>query len=68
MGFLGEFLFGQRISVEESMDEKTQCKTQSEVLYETQWEENLTRGDEDEEEEHFCRLMESLGANSVFEE
>lgn len=50
------------------MDEKTQCKTQSEVLYETQWEENLTRGDEDEEEEHFCRLMESLGANSVFEE
>ncbi|XP_010755121.3 ras and EF-hand domain-containing protein homolog [Larimichthys crocea] len=63
-----EFLFGQRISVEESMDEKTQCKTQSEVLYETQWEENLTRGDEDEEEEHFCRLMESLGANSVFED
>uniref|UniRef100_A0A7N6B3J0 EF-hand domain-containing protein n=1 Tax=Anabas testudineus TaxID=64144 RepID=A0A7N6B3J0_ANATE len=39
-----------------------------EILYQTQWEESLGKGDEDEEEKHFCMLMESLGANSVFED
>uniref|UniRef100_A0A8C4HCZ6 EF-hand domain-containing protein n=1 Tax=Dicentrarchus labrax TaxID=13489 RepID=A0A8C4HCZ6_DICLA len=38
------------------------------VLYQTQWEESLTKRDEDEEEKHFCMLMESLGAKSVFED
>ncbi|XP_040894940.1 EF-hand calcium-binding domain-containing protein 4B [Toxotes jaculatrix] len=63
-----EFLFGQTISVEESMGDKNLCKSSPEVLYQTQWEESLARGDEDEEEKHFCMLMESLGANSVFED
>ncbi|XP_044049694.1 EF-hand calcium-binding domain-containing protein 4B [Siniperca chuatsi] len=63
-----EFLFGQKISVEEGMEEKNPCESPSEVLYQTQWEESLARGDEDEEEKHFCMLMESLGANSVFED
>lgn len=66
--FLGEFLFGRKISVEESMEEKNPCESPPEILYQTQWEESLGKGDEDEEEKHFCMLMESLGANSVFEE
>uniref|UniRef100_A0A8C7QT35 EF-hand domain-containing protein n=1 Tax=Oncorhynchus mykiss TaxID=8022 RepID=A0A8C7QT35_ONCMY len=36
-------------------------------LYQTQWEERLV-GSEDEEEKHFCMLMESLGASNVFED
>lgn len=66
--FLGEFLFGQKISVDEGMGEKKPYESPAEVLYQTQWEESLVRGDEDEEEKHFCMLMESLGAKSVFEE
>lgn len=38
-----------------------------EMLYESQWEERLSRG-EDEEEKHFCMLMENLGASNIFEE
>ncbi|XP_037624501.1 ras and EF-hand domain-containing protein homolog isoform X1 [Sebastes umbrosus] len=63
-----EFLSGQKISVEEGMGERSACKSPAEVLYQTQWEESLARGDEDEEEKHFCMLMESLGAKSVFED
>uniref|UniRef100_A0A7N6FEW7 EF-hand domain-containing protein n=1 Tax=Anabas testudineus TaxID=64144 RepID=A0A7N6FEW7_ANATE len=63
-----EFLFGRKISVEESMEEKNPCESPPEILYQTQWEESLGKGDEDEEEKHFCMLMESLGANSVFED
>ncbi|XP_022605631.1 ras and EF-hand domain-containing protein homolog isoform X2 [Seriola dumerili] len=63
-----KFLFGREISVEESMEDKNPCKSPSEVLYQTHWEESRARGDEDEEEKHFCMLMESLGANSVFED
>ncbi|XP_033941252.1 EF-hand calcium-binding domain-containing protein 4B [Pseudochaenichthys georgianus] len=62
------FLSGQKISVEEGMGEKNACKSPTEVLYQTQWEESLARPDEDEEEKHFGMLMESLGANSVFED
>uniref|UniRef100_A0A8C9ZDF8 Calcium release activated channel regulator 2A n=1 Tax=Sander lucioperca TaxID=283035 RepID=A0A8C9ZDF8_SANLU len=52
-----------------SMGEKNPCKSPTEVLYQTEWEENLPRReDEDEEEKHFCMLMENLGANSVFED
>ncbi|XP_068459009.1 EF-hand calcium-binding domain-containing protein 4B isoform X1 [Clinocottus analis] len=50
------------------MGEKNACKSPTEVLYQTQWDENMARGDEEEEEKHFCMLMESLGANSVFED
>ncbi|KAM7396402.1 hypothetical protein PAMP_019445 [Pampus punctatissimus] len=63
----GEFLFGQKISVEEGMGEKNSSKTPPEVLYQSQWEENLTTS-EDDEEKHFSMLMENLGANSVFED
>uniref|UniRef100_A0A3Q1F8F7 Calcium release activated channel regulator 2A n=1 Tax=Acanthochromis polyacanthus TaxID=80966 RepID=A0A3Q1F8F7_9TELE len=59
-----EFLSGQKISAEEGMGEKNPNKSLPEVLYQTQWEESLARGEEDEEEKHFCMLMESLGANS----
>lgn len=38
-----------------------------EALYQSQWEAKLS-GVEDEEEGHFCMLMESLGASNVFEE
>lgn len=50
------------------MGEKPQCKSPGEVLYQTQWEDGLRQREEDEEEKHFSLLMESLGANSVFEE
>uniref|UniRef100_UPI0037E97166 EF-hand calcium-binding domain-containing protein 4B n=1 Tax=Semicossyphus pulcher TaxID=241346 RepID=UPI0037E97166 len=63
-----EFLFGQKISVEKDMEEKNPSKSPPEVLYQSQWEESLTRGGEDDEEKHFSMLMESLGANSVFED
>ncbi|XP_044213244.1 EF-hand calcium-binding domain-containing protein 4B isoform X1 [Thunnus albacares] len=62
-----EFLFGRTISVEEGMGEKNYSKNSPEVLYQSQWEERLATS-EDEEEKHFCMLMESLGANSVFED
>lgn len=68
MIFQGEFLFGRKISVEEGMGDQNPCNSPPEVLYQTHWEDNLARGDEDEEEKHFRMLMESLGANSVFEE
>lgn len=69
--FIGAFLFGRRISVEECMWEKNPSKSQPEVLYQSQWEEGAPKEDEDEdkdeEEKHFCMLMDNLGANSVFE-
>ncbi|XP_035645696.2 EF-hand calcium-binding domain-containing protein 4B-like isoform X2 [Oncorhynchus keta] len=69
LGF-SEFLFGRRISATEGMaspiaKEPTQGPPDS--LYQTQWEERLV-GSEDEEEKHFCMLMESLGASNVFED
>ncbi|KAM7002879.1 EF-hand calcium-binding domain-containing protein 4B [Tautogolabrus adspersus] len=63
-----EFLFGQKVSVEEDMEKKNAGKSPPEVLYQSQWEESPARGDEDEEEKHFSMLMENLGANSVFED
>ncbi|XP_029909985.1 ras and EF-hand domain-containing protein homolog [Myripristis murdjan] len=61
------FLSGQTASVEERMEEANGCKNRSEALYQSQWEERLA-GSEDEEEKHFCMLMESLGASNVFED
>ncbi|XP_068170310.1 EF-hand calcium-binding domain-containing protein 4B isoform X2 [Antennarius striatus] len=63
-----DFLFGQRVDMEESMAEETPSKSPEEVMYQNHWEENLERLDEDEEGKHFGRLMESLGANCVFED
>ncbi|XP_074533549.1 EF-hand calcium-binding domain-containing protein 4B [Halichoeres trimaculatus] len=62
-----EFLFGQRVSGEEDMGEKSTGES-PEALYQSQWEEKLVGGGEDDEEKHFSMLMESLGANSVFED
>uniref|UniRef100_A0A668UU45 EF-hand domain-containing protein n=1 Tax=Oreochromis aureus TaxID=47969 RepID=A0A668UU45_OREAU len=59
------FLFGNTISEEEVMGEKNSLP---EVLYQTHTEEGLAKAEEDEEEKHFCMLMESLGANNVFED
>uniref|UniRef100_A0AAY4E2E1 EF-hand domain-containing protein n=1 Tax=Denticeps clupeoides TaxID=299321 RepID=A0AAY4E2E1_9TELE len=56
-----EFMFGNPAEAEAR-------KTSSpEVLYESRWEESRGR-DEEEEEKHFCMLMDSLGASNVFEE
>ncbi|KAM3870078.1 EF-hand calcium-binding domain-containing protein 4B [Diretmus argenteus] len=60
-----EFLFGQKISVEEGMGDPS--KSLPEALYQTQWEERLASS-EDEEEKYFCMLMESLGGSNVFED
>ncbi|XP_064200566.1 EF-hand calcium-binding domain-containing protein 4B-like [Anguilla rostrata] len=64
------FLFGRRISVAEAGEvEGEACVAPGslEVLYQRQWEARLVRG-EDDEERHFCMLMESLGASSIFED
>ncbi|KTF87058.1 hypothetical protein cypCar_00038091 [Cyprinus carpio] len=47
-------------------EEQVSAKT-PEVLYESQWEDRHSRGDDDEEQ-HFCMLMENLGASNIFEE
>ncbi|XP_064807607.1 EF-hand calcium-binding domain-containing protein 4B [Oncorhynchus masou masou] len=67
-----EFMFGRRISVTEGMGETSPIAKEAnqgppDSLYQTQWEERLM-GSEDEEERHFCMLMESLGASNVFED
>uniref|UniRef100_A0A8C5DVK6 Ras and EF-hand domain-containing protein homolog n=1 Tax=Gouania willdenowi TaxID=441366 RepID=A0A8C5DVK6_GOUWI len=51
-----------------SEEKKNPGKSLSEVHYQAQWEQSLATGAEDEEEKHFCALMENLGANSVFED
>lgn len=65
---LGQFLHGRRISVTDDQHQASGpvLKTK-EALYQSQWEAKLS-GDEDEEERHFCMLLESLGAINVFEE
>ncbi|XP_029009714.1 EF-hand calcium-binding domain-containing protein 4B [Betta splendens] len=63
-----EFLFGQKISLEERMEEESPRQSLPETLYQSHWVESPDKGDEDDEEKHFCMLMESLGANSVFED
>ncbi|XP_052388137.1 EF-hand calcium-binding domain-containing protein 4B [Carassius gibelio] len=63
-----EFMFGPGVvSVDPHADEKPVSGTTPEVLYESQWEERLSRG-EDDEEKHFCMLMDNLGASNIFEE
>ncbi|XP_054633214.1 EF-hand calcium-binding domain-containing protein 4B isoform X2 [Dunckerocampus dactyliophorus] len=62
-----EFLYGRKISSSESMEDKPPCTKSPEVLYHNQWNESPATS-EDEEEKHFSMLMESLGANNVFED
>ncbi|XP_030649971.1 ras and EF-hand domain-containing protein homolog [Chanos chanos] len=61
-----DFLHGRRVS---KTDESVAALSPKvlEALYESQWDEELT-GNEDEEERHFSMLMESLGASNVFED
>ncbi|XP_023808075.1 ras and EF-hand domain-containing protein homolog isoform X2 [Oryzias latipes] len=63
-----QFLHGRRISVTDDQHQASGpvLKTK-EALYQSQWEAKLS-GDEDEEERHFCMLLESLGAINVFED
>uniref|UniRef100_A0A8C9VUH7 Calcium release activated channel regulator 2A n=1 Tax=Scleropages formosus TaxID=113540 RepID=A0A8C9VUH7_SCLFO len=58
-----EFLFGRRIT----MSEATENHPPPGALYQRQWEERLAEN-EDDEEKHFCMLLESLGACNVFED
>nr|XP_057933807.1 EF-hand calcium-binding domain-containing protein 4B isoform X2 [Doryrhamphus excisus] len=62
-----QFLQGRRISVS---DETSQARGSGlrtkEALYQSQWDAKLSGGEDDEE--HFCMLLESLGASHVFED
>ncbi|XP_061532848.1 EF-hand calcium-binding domain-containing protein 4B isoform X1 [Phycodurus eques] len=62
-----EFLYGRNISLKEGMGDNRPCTKPPEVLYHSRWDESLPTS-EDEEEKHFSMLMESLGANNVFED
>ncbi|XP_073336508.1 EF-hand calcium-binding domain-containing protein 4B [Pagrus major] len=63
-----QFLHGRRISV---VDDQNQAPgpvfRAKEALYQSQWEAKLSGVDE-EEEKHFCMLLDSLGASNVFED
>ncbi|KAM9327607.1 EF-hand calcium-binding domain-containing protein 4B [Pholidichthys leucotaenia] len=67
VGF-SQFLHGRRISVTDDQNPIPGPSFRAkEALYQSQWEARLS-GVEDEEERHFCMLLESLGASSVFED
>ncbi|XP_062299907.1 EF-hand calcium-binding domain-containing protein 4B [Scomber scombrus] len=63
-----QFLHGRRISVtDDQYPSPGPGFRAKEALYQSQWEAKLSGG-EDEEERHFCMLLESLGAGNVFED
>ncbi|XP_077049746.1 EF-hand calcium-binding domain-containing protein 4B [Siphateles boraxobius] len=63
-----EFMFGTGVApVEPHVGEEPVSRKTPEVLYESQWEERISRA-EDDEEKHFCMLMEKLGASNIFED
>uniref|UniRef100_A0A3Q1K4D8 EF-hand domain-containing protein n=1 Tax=Anabas testudineus TaxID=64144 RepID=A0A3Q1K4D8_ANATE len=63
-----QFLHGRRISVTDDQNLAPEPVFRAkEALYQSQWEAKLS-GEEDEEERHFCMLLESLGASNVFED
>ncbi|MEQ2193608.1 hypothetical protein XENOCAPTIV_005707 [Xenoophorus captivus] len=63
-----QFLHGRRISVSDDQSQAPGPAFKAkEALYQSHWEAKLS-GEEDEEERHFCMLLESLGASNVFEE
>lgn len=69
-------MFGSGVaSVELLAGEELVSRKTPEVLYESQWEERISRAGEErisraeeDEEKHFCMLMENLGASNIFEE
>ncbi|XP_066541782.1 EF-hand calcium-binding domain-containing protein 4B [Hoplias malabaricus] len=63
-----EFMFGPTTSAVSPGPGNTSVPLQShrDSLYQSEWEDRLSEG-EDEEEKHFCMLMENLGANNIFE-
>ena len=63
---LGEFLCSQRSPATEE-EARRPRRGRSEAMSQSRWETKLAAG-EDEEEKHFCALMENLGAGNVFEE
>ncbi|XP_056877926.1 EF-hand calcium-binding domain-containing protein 4B isoform X2 [Takifugu flavidus] len=60
-----KFLQGRRLS--EDYQGSSPAFRNKEALYQSQWEAKLSAV-EDEEERHFCMLLESLGASNVFED
>ncbi|XP_077565813.1 EF-hand calcium-binding domain-containing protein 4B isoform X1 [Stigmatopora nigra] len=67
LGF-SQFLHGRRISVSEDPIRTTGASFRTkEAFYQSQWDAKLSRV-EDEEERHFCMLLDSLGASHVFED
>ncbi|XP_034529417.1 ras and EF-hand domain-containing protein-like [Notolabrus celidotus] len=63
-----QFLHGRRISVaDDQIQAPGSVFRTKEAFYQSQWEAKLS-GVEDEEERHFCMLLESLGAINVFED
>ncbi|XP_041833774.1 EF-hand calcium-binding domain-containing protein 4B [Melanotaenia boesemani] len=63
-----QFLHGRRISVTDDQNQApVPVYKAKEAFYQSQWEAKLS-GVEDEEEKHFCMLLESLGASNVFED
>ncbi|XP_054881373.1 EF-hand calcium-binding domain-containing protein 4B-like [Poeciliopsis prolifica] len=65
---LSAFLFGRRISVDDVMTERNLSKSVPEVLYQSRWKEGPGAAEDDEDEQHFAMLMESLGASSLLEQ
>ncbi|KAL0963008.1 hypothetical protein UPYG_G00348310 [Umbra pygmaea] len=64
-----QFLHGRRISVTEEVPPSTpSARKPSDAFYQTQWDQRLTGEAEDDEEGHFCMLLDSLGAGNVFED
>ncbi|XP_041717608.2 EF-hand calcium-binding domain-containing protein 4B-like [Coregonus clupeaformis] len=64
-----QFLHGRRISVaEDAAPALPTSRKPSDALYQSQWDERLTGGGEDDEDSHFCMLLESLGASNVFQD
>ncbi|XP_060778896.1 EF-hand calcium-binding domain-containing protein 4B isoform X2 [Neoarius graeffei] len=64
-----EFIFGPAVSAvtPQPAPERVKEPISPDMLYQSQWENKLSVS-EDDEEQHFCILMESLGASSVFED
>ncbi|KAI4886725.1 hypothetical protein NFI96_014781, partial [Prochilodus magdalenae] len=62
-----EFMFGPAAAASVAGKESVPGHGPPESLYQSQWEEKLTGG-EDDEEKHFCMLMDNLGASNIFED
>ncbi|XP_051580555.1 EF-hand calcium-binding domain-containing protein 4B [Myxocyprinus asiaticus] len=63
-----EFMFGPGVpSAEPHPGAESVSGKTPEVMYESQWEERVSGGENDEEK-HFSMLMENLGASNIFED